>query len=647
MSDTETIEDAPAEIPSWYDKLIAEKAKEGGKQGELDEGQLRILLDAAVCAIEQHPQENARIRSIIADLERYTGQVVTATSAPDLAVYERIEETAALKYNVCYSVVSTIVSRICSFRPRAQFVPEYGNYKTHRLARDLTSGSDAWAQREQYQREASLAFRDCLTSPGGVLKVYDQDDSPHLMRVPPWELKIHPEDDRNGDPECQYHVRWITQSQALQTYGINATARMEIITGSTRLANTTGYGAMGMRNGVAMTRVIDAYKRASGEDMGRHVLMVGDYIARNREYKHERLPFEIFVFDESPSGSSWGSSAIGPIRSIQDRVDDTLATIDEAHHLAAKLVIAMEEGSVAPENLTNDAVLSITHPPGKPPTFMNPRAVDPGSYQWWQIIKAMAFEILGVSPNAAQATKPAAVTAAVAIEAVTDLQSDRLSQMSQQWEQMCPRVAELWYAVSVDCGAGGGEYLAVDRGASRVVKFTKMSRKPSIRVFPTSLFGQSIPARLQKGMDAVKAGWFSEEEIMYILNIPDLGPATELKLAEFFYIEKLVDDVLWDGKYETPDVWANPIKVFDYSRKRYLQAITEGGFPKEHLTDMRKLLDYIQPIADKARAKASGAPAPQLAAPAMAAPAAAPMLPGLLPTPEASPLAMPQAPMAA
>jgi len=627
--------------PSWFDDEVV---NEKDAAGEPSTDRLAMLLSNAVSAIEQHPAELARIASIINDLERYTGRPITVNTAPDLSVYEHIGEVDSLKYNVCYSVVSTIVSRICSFRPRAQFVPEYGYYKTHRLTRDLTSGSDAWAQREQYQKEASLAFREAMYSPGGVLKVYREDDRPRLSKIPSWELKIDPEDDRNGEPEVMHHVRYITLRQALKIYGKDTKARDSIIQGSTRLASAIGYGRLCDRGGKAMTRVVDSYRKAGVDangktEFGRNVIMVGDYIALNIPWEHERHPFEIVTFDDSVTGSSWGTSAIAPIRSIQERIDDNLATIDEAHHMSAKLVIGIQEGGIAPEELTNDAVLVARNPVGAPPiTFHNPKAVDAGSYQWWSIIQAMAFEIIGVSPNAAQATKPAGVTAAVAIEAVTDLQSDRLSQLSQKWEQLVTRIADLWYAVSSDCGAGGQEYLAVDRGASRVVKFSKLSQKPSIRVFPTSLFGQSIPARLQKGMDAVKAGWFSEEEIMQILNIPDLGPATELKLAEFFYIEKLVDDCLYDGKYETLDPYVNSIKAFDYSRKRYLQAVTEGGFPEAHLTDMRKMLGYIEGVANKARDKAEGrAPAPQLAAPAVVAP---PALPGILPSPEASPIPM-------
>ena len=131
-------------------------------------------------------------------------------------------------------------------------------------------------------------------------------------------------------------------------------------------------------------------------------------------------------------------------------------------------------------------------------------------------------------------------------------------------------------------------------------------------------------------MDAVKAGWFSEEEILWMLDIPDLGPATAQKLAEFGYAEKLADGLLEDTEpYETPDEWMDPAKLFDYCRKRYLRAVTAGNYPKGGVYKMRKLLDYLKPLAN---------PAP----PAPAA-IAAPALPGLTQTPEAA-IAMPAGP---
>jgi len=618
-------------LTEWWLTEVAGAAEGESEDAETARRQLVTSLDKALLAIETSPEEMARIQCIISDLQRYSGTPMSAGNTPsmaDLHSYKYDNVSSDLQYNICYSVVNTIVARICAFRPRAQFLPEYGDHETHSLVRDLTSASDAWAQKVQYQDTATFAFRDMLCTPGGVLKVYGDEvagtERVDMMRVPPWELKIDPDDDKHGDPECMYHSRWITVQHALRDYGVDEDAKSAIKAGAERLAQVETYRATSERNGVRMVRVVDAYKRGPE---GRHVIMVGDYIAKNVPYEHERHMFERMVFDKAPTGG-WGLSALQQIRCIQDRVNDWLSAADDATHLSAKLFIGVPTGAGIDPNqgLTNNPVQVIPHAPGADISLHQVQAV--GDFSWWSLLKAAAFEILGVSPNAAHATKAPAVTSAVAIDAVTDLENDRLSQLSQMWEQLVVRIADLWYAVSADIGAGGEEYLAVDRGSARVIKFKGLSRKPAIRTFPTALFGNSVPGRLQKAMDAVKAGWFSEEEILWMLDIPDLGPATKLKLAEFSYAEKFVDDLLKDQPYVTPDDYMPPDKLFDYARRRYLIAVTgEGAYTVGGIYKLRKLLDYLKP---KAQPPAAAAPPPALAAPPP------PQLPGLAPSPEAA-----------
>lgn len=646
-----------SDLLQWHDADLAAASEGTGDDAIQASRNLVTALDRSVLSIENSPVEMARIQSIIEDLQRYTGCPMSAGGTPsmaDLLCYKYDVMNGNLQYNICYSVVNTIVARICSFRPRAQFLPEFGNFETDSLVRDLTSASDAWAKKVQYQKTATLAFRDMLTGPGGVLKVYSEtiNDKTRVefMRVPPWELKIDSDDDKHADPDCMQHVRWISVAHAMRDYGINDEARTAIAAGAQRLAQVETYRATSDRNGVKMVRVVDAYKRGPN---GRNVICVGDYLAKNVPFESERHMFERMVFDEAPAGG-WGLSALTQIRSIQDRVNDWLSAADDATHLAAKLFIGVPTGSGIDPNqgLTNNPIQMIPHAPGADISLHQVQAVS--DFAWWNVLKAMAFEIIGVSPNAAHATKAQAVTSAVAIDAVTDLENDRLSQLSQMWEQLCPRVADLWYAESAVIGAGGEDYVATERGTARVIKFKELPSRPSIQTFPTSLFGNSIPARLQKAMDAVKAGWFTEEEILWQLDIPDLGPATEQKLAEFYYAQKMADDLLEDkAPYETPDPYMDAQKLYEYCRKRYLRAVTKGYYPKNGLYNMRKLLGYLQPIAQAASDKAAGrqpAPPPTLeapAAPALAAPTAlpaAPALPGLAQTPETA-IQLPSAPL--
>jgi len=639
-----------------------------------DPDDVRSKLDQAVSAIETSPEEQGSLVALLVDLALYSGRPFNAISMADLWSYAEIAGAAAtLKFNASYSVISTIVSRICSFRPRAQFIPEAGNYKTQKLCRDRTAASDAWAQREEYQQQASLAFRDALMGRGGVLKTYqemlfqgtdDEEIVTSLGRFPSWELKIDADDGKYGRPECAYHVRYITQRQALRFAGKTTEERFKIISGSERLASTSGYtssdGLYGLarRNGQPMVRVVDAYAKGP---RGRHVMMVGDLLVfgmggdgEEGEWKHRFLPFDIFRFDFAEGTGFWGRSALDKVRGIQTGLDETVGEIDAAHHLSAKLFMS---GPHAPEKMTNEIVQYVNDVPGRPVTFHNPKPVDPDAYRWFEMKKQWMFEVLGVSQNTAQATKPQGVTAAVAIEAVTDLQSDRLSQLSQTWETMVCGVGEKWFALESDVG-GTREYRAAERGRVATINMDASGGPVTVRAFPTSLFGQSIPARLQKAMDAVKAGWFDKDEILRVLGVPDLESVMEVKLAEFEWIENFADELLEGGRYTTPIEWANPIKTFEYCRLRYLRADADGSYPFESMYDMRKLLDYLQPIAQAARDKAAGKvaapagaapalpaapagpPSPLALSPVAAPPVAAPIapLPNLAPTPEAAPV---------
>ncbi len=639
-----------------------------------DPTEVRRLLDQEVTAVEMCSEEQGRLVSTLVDLALYSGRPFNAITMADLWSYAAIADAAGtLKYNACYSVVSTIVARICSFRPRAQFLPEAGNYKTQRLCRERTAASDAWSQREQYQKQASLAFRDCLTGTGGVLKTYletilpgtkDEHYQTRLARIPSWEIKVDPDDGKYGDPEYMHHVRYITQKQALRIAGTTDEEREQIISGSERLSCTSGYvGADGlnglaMRNGRALVRVVDSYARGP---KGRHVMMVGDLIVfglgddgAQGEWKHLWHPFDVFRFDHAEGTGFWGRSALDKVRGIQTGIDETIYEIDQAYHLSSKLFMT---GTIPQDKVTNEVVQYVQmENPTQAIQFHNPKPIDSDAYGWFQEKKKMMFEVLGVSQTAAQAMKPKGVTAAVAIDAVTDLETDRLSQPSQDWETMVCPIGEKWYALESDVG-GTREYRATDRGSVKTINLDASGGDVAVRAFPTSLFGQSIPARLQKAMDAVKAGWFDQEEILKVLGVPDLESIFEIKLAEYEWIENFADNLLEGGRYTTPIEWANPIKTFEYCRLRYLRADTDGSYPKASMADMRKLLDYLQPVAQAARDKAAGkvtgtapaAPAPALATPGvnplalgpMAAPPAAAMpapLPGLAQSPEAMPL---------
>lgn len=170
---------------TWFEKLE-------GDDDEATKTAMAIALQSTVARIEDSPEETARRQEMLANLELYLGRKLSGLYQLNGGDYERVFDASRAVFNVAYSVLNTIRSRICSFRARAQFIPAGGNAKARRVARDLTAMSDAWADECNLHAETSFAFRDLLTKDSGCIKIYRDGDKIKASRFPPWEFMVDP-----------------------------------------------------------------------------------------------------------------------------------------------------------------------------------------------------------------------------------------------------------------------------------------------------------------------------------------------------------------------------------------------------------------------------------------------------------------------
>jgi hypothetical protein len=128
--------------------------------------------------------------------------------------------------------------------------------------------------------------------------------------------------------------------------------------------------------------------------------------------------------------------------------------------------------------------------------------------------------------------------------------------------------------------------------------------------------------------------------------VPDISPTVDVMLAEKYMIEKLVDDILEDEDYVTPDEYINKPKLFEYARRRYFLALVDGGASTEALNLMRRLLNETKP-KPQAAPQPPGIPAgPVAGAPPVPVAPPPPTLPGIAPPTTAGPSTVGEPPMA-
>jgi hypothetical protein len=601
--------------------------------GETEESKVAEALHATTEELERSPYESDRRSELLTDLELFLGVKLTSLYQMGGGIqYDRaFNDDQTIAFNLCYSITNTIRNRICSFRPRAQFLPDGGDFRAHRAARDMTDMSDAWAQREKYQNEASFAFRDTLTGDGGVLKLYVDNDNPEaktadikIGRFPSWEFMFDAGEGIHREPECGYHATYLPIEQASRRYKIPTDELKKYVVSMPQ-------GIVYVQNR-EMVRIIDAYQRGPE---GKHAVVIGPR-AYVEDWEWDGIPFVLRVFDERPVGI-WGDGAVKQLRAIQDELIEWQNAARESHHMSSQQVWQTPDDEEGPTKI-NNAVVRIERYKNRPSSVINPAAMSQEAYKYYETLKTAGYEKLGVSQFIAAGVKQPGINSAVAIRESSELQTDRLALCSQDWETTRVESAEWWRRLATKLVRSGYklQYRAIRRGSFVQLSMDHAEREYEIRAFPSSLFGQTISGRLERATELIKAGFLTQEDALKALDVPDISPIIDLRLSKAYAMEYLVDRILEDGKYETPDEQLDPVAFYDYADKRYCLTISDGSnYPETNRAQLRKLLAYLKPKADAARAKQAAAQMagvqPQAGAGASPEQIAAEQTPGLTP----------------
>lgn len=624
-------------------------------------------LVSQVNIIEMSPLETSRRENLLFDLELYFGSKLESlyqanSAATSLA---RTWEPDSILFNVCYSITNTIRNRICSFRPRAQFLPNGGDYEAQDAAADMTDMCDAWAVETQYQAQASLMFRDLLTGDGGVLKHYTEDRKPKCSRFPAWEFLFDEGESIYGEPECAYHVTYMPLEQAAAKYAVD-----EFTLATQTVSSPPGIIYITNRQ---MVRIVESWKRAHGEKPqpltaeklaampeterkraqvehdkakedyipGRRMVVVGEQKIEDEEWEWDEFPLTVRTFDENAVGR-WGNGCVRMLRADQMELIKEAEVLRRAHDNTSAMVAQVQDGEDGPTKITNDYV-RVERYKNVATTYTNPAAIHPERYQYIDVIKKNAYDKMGISQFLAAGMKQPGTTSAVAIDASSEMQSDRLALCSQIWEGMVPEAAKWWWRFTKKLAREGinPRWRAIQRGTWRDLVFNDLDGEYEIRPFPSSLFGQTVSGRLNKAMQAVEAGWIEKDDALQAIDVPDLAPITDLILAPRRYMESLVDNILKKGQYRTPSPYIKPEAIQSYARNRYLlAACDESNYPEEHMALLRRLIDSLSPPPQlPAMAANDNAAAPVPGGQPMPAPLGAAPLPGV----SVSPAALPEA----
>lgn len=478
-----------------------------------------------------------------------------------------------IKLNIVSSMVDTSGARISKMKPKVQFLTSGGDFTSQKDAKNLTKFMLGAFYKNKIHKLHQQGFRDGQIFDIGAVKHYIEDGDIKSERVLAGvELYTDPFDSLYGKPQVYYQVKYVARTALEDRFPDHKTAikqaRDEIDSSIKSQDQVEDYVV-----------VIEAWRMAtSDENLGRHVICIGNETLSDEEYEFDYPPFTFFRWSEPVIGF-YGQSLADRLTSIQIEINKMLRIIQRSFHLGAAFKVFLEYGSkVSKEHINND-IGSIIYYMGKAPIFNTPSVVHQEYFMHLKWLVESAYNEAGVSQQAASSQLPAGIdrSSGRAIREVNNIETERFALVSQTFEGSFLETAKIYVDLANKIKKEGGNFKVTAQSKSFVeeIEWNKVAPIDKnayiMQMFPTSMLPHEPAGRLAFIQELITSGMIPASFGCELLDFPDLESYMSIKNAAvedlMYTLENLVE-----GKPEVPEPYQDLVNGIPWMQSAYLRA---------------------------------------------------------------------------
>ncbi len=498
--------------------------------------------------------------------------------------------------NVCKSVVETATARVASRqRPKPVFLSTGASWSQ----RDRTTRANRYMEGvfrdANVPAKATAAFRDAEIDGIGGLFVASHDGRIVVERVDTQDIMVDPVEGRREQPRSIYLTRVLDRSVLLAMLdegeheegdkepeeaaeGEEAVEREEYKRLSRKARKAIAEAQFTPRDSdppeyrdspsCDPVRIVEAWRLGSkhGAEDGRHVIAIGDAVLCDEKKRIDRFPI-VFVRWASADEGFYGVGLVESIADIQLEITSTMSKVRETIDLlGASKVYMPEHAKMDAPDMTNAIGEVIPYRGDTPPTVVAPNPVSSQLFEWLDRNVAWAYDVAGVSRLQATSMKPAGLSSGEALREYNDTGDDRLTTVAVAFEKLHLDLAH----VIVDLLSETPEhevYMSRSKSMLQRIKWSDVMQDRDdyvLSMHPTSMLSRDFGTRKQQLGELVQAGAMTVEDMMRLLELPDLDEETDLRNAPKSLTDMHIESILRD--YE----WREPVPVQDlvYAKQR-------------------------------------------------------------------------------
>lgn len=523
----------------------------------------------------------ARLYSNMEMIGFYGTQFMRSTAFPSI--------DGRITLNVIKSCVDTATSRIGKNHPKPLFLTDKGNYQQQTKSKGLTKYVYGVFESGKVYQEGTSAFTHGTVMGTGGLKFFQNKEEKKIEceRVLIDEITVDDAEGLHGKPRSLYQTKYMDRDLVLELFGKDKKLKDEIRAATGGIPNETATSA-------DQIKVVEAWHLPPSKKstQGRHTICIENATLSMEEWKKMYFPFAWFRWSPRLLGF-YGAGIPEELMSIQIQINRILRNIEESIRLHAIPRVWLEDGAKVATIINK--VGSIHKYRGQRPVFETPPAMAPDVYMYLESLVRKAFEQIGLSQMSAQSKKPAGLDSGVSIREWNDTETERFAVVAQCYEQMYMDAAYIITDQSRDLFLEDNN-LSVNVKGSKFIESIKWKDvdieedKFIMDIFPTSLLPTQPSGRLAKVQELMQAGFIDKEMGLSLLDFPDLQAYMGLANANINITKKMIDTMLEDGVYTSPEPFMNLEGAIKMTQAAYLEA-KEASVPEHRLELLRRFMD--------------------------------------------------------
>lgn len=518
-----------------------------------------------------------------------------------------------LSLNVIASCIDTAASKIGKNRTRPLFMTEGGDWTLQRRAQKLTRfmegafdsmGTGVGDNRTLYGIGRRAFVDSCVLGTGAVKFYADQaSKSVKAERVLIEEIVVDEVEGMYEDPR-QLHQEKMVHREVLADM-VESKFRDKVMAAASGLD-----GAASSQNAADMLKVVESWHLPSSPDAsdGRKAISVDGCTLNVDDWKRDYFPF-LFKRWKPRILGFYGSGLAEELVGIQLEINKLLRTIAIAQHLACVPQVWLELSNRVNVKQVDNEIGGVKFYTGQPPIFTTGSAMPPEVYSHLETLYRKAFEITGLSLLSATSQKPGGLDSRVALREFQDIESERFQLVGLRDQDFYIDAAYMTMDLMEDLQGARVRVVHKNEVENIPWKDVRIDRdKLRIRAFPTDILPSQPPAKLEKVQEMLQAGFFDKDESMELLDYPDLENVVSLKVSSRRNIRRMLEKILDTLDYEPPEPYMN-LQLARFLGQAYYERGKCENMPEERLDLLRRFMDDVQALIDKAKAKEEGPPA--------------------------------------